>query len=97
MSTLQARFAEDSSCWRRFDALPIQVPDIGNFGLIDADTPEDAYTFTSWRDGSEWQLVFSDEFETEGRTFYSGDDPYWEAVDMHYWVRFIRLVPDDYS
>ncbi|SJL10124.1 related to KRE6-glucan synthase subunit [Armillaria ostoyae] len=62
-----------------------QVPDIGNFGLIDADTPEDAYTFTSWRDGSEWQLVFSDEFETEGRTFYSGDDPYWEAVDMHYW------------
>lgn len=85
MSTLQARFAEDSSCWRRFDALPIQVPDIGNFGLIDADTPEDAYTFTSWRDGSEWQLVFSDEFETEGRTFYSGDDPYWEAVDMHYW------------
>lgn len=62
-----------------------QVPDIGNFGLIDADTPEDAYTFTSWRDGSEWQLVFSDEFETEGRTFYSGDDPYWEAVDLHYW------------
>ncbi|KAK0484903.1 glycoside hydrolase family 16 protein [Armillaria novae-zelandiae] len=62
-----------------------QVPDIGNFGLIDADTPEDAYTFTSWRDGSEWQLVFSDEFETDGRTFYSGDDPYWEAVDLHYW------------
>ncbi|KAK0469296.1 glycoside hydrolase family 16 protein [Desarmillaria tabescens] len=63
-----------------------QVPDIGNFGLIDADTPEDAYTFTSWRDGTEWQLVFSDEFETEGRTFYSGDDPYWEAVDLHYWA-----------
>ncbi|KAG7451540.1 glycoside hydrolase family 16 protein [Guyanagaster necrorhizus] len=62
-----------------------EVPDMGNFGLIDADTPEDAYTFTSWRDGSEWQLVFSDEFETEGRTFYSGDDPYWEAVDLHYW------------
>ncbi len=32
-----------------------------------------------------------------GVRFYSGDDPYWEAVDMHYWVRFIRLVPDDYS
>lgn len=62
---------------------------MGNFGLIDLDTPEDAYTFTSWRDGSEWQLVFSDEFETDGRTFYPGDDPYWEAVDLHYWVRLI--------
>ncbi|KAG7444982.1 glycoside hydrolase family 16 protein [Guyanagaster necrorhizus] len=62
-----------------------QVPEIGNFGLIDLDTPEDAYTFTSWRDSSEWQLVFSDEFETDGRTFYPGDDPYWEAVDLHYW------------
>ncbi|KAK0188685.1 glycoside hydrolase family 16 protein [Armillaria mellea] len=62
-----------------------QVPEMGNFGLIDLDTPEDAYTFTSWRDGSEWQLIFSDEFETDGRTFYPGDDPYWEAVDLHYW------------
>lgn len=31
------------------------------------------------------ELVFSDEFNTDGRSFYSGDDPYWEAVDMHYW------------
>jgi hypothetical protein len=30
-------------------------------------------------------LVFSDEFNTDGRTFYPGDDPYWEAVDLHYW------------
>ena len=34
------------------------------------------------------QLVFSDEFNTDGRTFYPGDDPYWEAEDLHYWVRF---------
>jgi beta-glucanase (GH16 family) len=33
----------------------------------------------------EWTLVFSDEFNTDGRTFYAGDDPYWEAVDLHYW------------
>jgi beta-glucan synthesis-associated protein KRE6 len=32
------------------------------------------------------QLVFSDEFNTDGRSFYPGDDPYWEAVDLHYWV-----------
>ncbi len=34
------------------------------------------------------QLVFSDEFNTDGRTFYPGDDPYWEAENLHYWVRF---------
>ena len=32
------------------------------------------------------QLVFSDEFNKAGRTFYPGDDPYWEAVDLHYWA-----------
>ena len=59
----------------------------GNAGLIDVDTPSDAYTITSFYDDStEMQLVFSDEFNTDGRTFYPGDDPYWEAVDMHYWV-----------
>ncbi|KAF8514413.1 beta-glucan synthesis-associated protein-domain-containing protein [Gautieria morchelliformis] len=29
-------------------------------------------------------LVFSDEFNTEGRSFYPGDDPFWEAVDLWY-------------
>ncbi|KAJ7129426.1 glycoside hydrolase family 16 protein [Mycena epipterygia] len=62
-----------------------QVPSLGNYGLIDLDTPVDAYTFTSLYDGTELQLVFSDEFEADGRTFYDGDDPYWEAVDLHYW------------
>ncbi|KAJ6456683.1 beta-glucan synthesis-associated protein [Mycena sanguinolenta] len=63
-----------------------QVPDIGNWGLIDHDTPKEAYTWPSYHDPSKTlQLVFSDEFETEGRTFYPGDDPYWEAVDLHYW------------
>lgn len=33
----------------------------------------------------EMALVFSDEFNVDGRTFYPGDDPYWEAVDLHYW------------
>lgn len=36
-------------------------------------------------DGHPYNLVFSDEFEVAGRTFYPGDDPYWEAVDLHYW------------
>ncbi|KAF8754670.1 Glycoside hydrolase family 16 protein [Rhizoctonia solani] len=62
-----------------------QVPEMGNFGLIDNDTPESAYYHTSLNDGSEWELVFSDEFNADGRSFYPGDDPYWEAVDLHYW------------
>ncbi|KAF9068692.1 beta-glucan synthesis-associated [Rhodocollybia butyracea] len=54
-----------------------QVPDIGNFGLIDRETPQDAYTLTSYTDGTtEYDLVFSDEFNTDGRTFWPGDDPY---------------------
>ena len=66
-----------------------QIPDIGNFGLIDRDTPIEVYNIPSYKDGREMVLVFSDEFNTDGRTFYPGDDPYWEAVDLHYWVFLI--------
>ncbi|CCO28994.1 Beta-glucan synthesis-associated protein KRE6 AltName: Full=Killer toxin-resistance protein 6 [Rhizoctonia solani AG-1 IB] len=57
----------------------------GFMALIDKDTPKEAYTRKSFDDGSEWDLVFSDEFNVEGRSFYPGDDPYWEATDLHYW------------
>lgn len=63
-----------------------QIPTMtNNYGLIDVDTPTSAHTYTSFADSSQWQLVFSDEFEVEGRTFWPGDDPYWEAVNLHYW------------
>ncbi|KAL2837281.1 beta-1,6 glucan synthetase [Aspergillus pseudoustus] len=52
-------------------------------GLIDPDTPESAHTKLA-ADGKEWQLVFSDEFTQPGRTFYDGDDPYYQAVDIWY-------------
>lgn len=58
---------------------------ISSFGLIDKDTPESAYTHTSLEDGSTFNLVFSDEFNQDGRSFFPGDDPYWEAADLHYW------------
>lgn len=59
---------------------------LGNRGLIDIDTPEDVYFKPSVADPRiQMQLVFSDEFNVEGRTFYPGDDPYWEAADLHYW------------
>ncbi|WVQ73658.1 hypothetical protein IAR50_003238 [Cryptococcus sp. DSM 104548] len=63
-----------------------QVPSItGFFQLIDPETPPEAYAYTSAETGEEWELVFSDEFNQEGRTFNPGDDPFWEAVDLHYW------------
>lgn len=42
------------------------------FALIDSTTPQEAMTYRSMEDGSDWQLVFSDEFNTAGRTFYPG-------------------------
>jgi hypothetical protein len=63
-----------------------QIPDLPNFPrLIDPDTEKQYYTKTA-SDGSTWHLVFSDEFNTDGRTFWPGDDPFWEAVDLHYWL-----------
>lgn len=62
-----------------------QIPDLpGLKRLVDPMTPEDAMS-RKGTDGRTYNLVFSDEFETDGRTFYPGDDPYWEAQDFHYW------------
>lgn len=70
-----------------------QVPALpGNYGLIDRDTPQSAYTTNSYHTGDEMVLVFSDEFNVDGRTFYPGEDPFWEAVDLHYWGTVSRMV-----
>lgn len=51
--------------------------------LIDPDTPSSAATRTGF-DGLPYELVFSDEFNTDNRTFWPGDDPFWEAVNIWY-------------
>ncbi|KAI3406240.2 SKN1 [Candida oxycetoniae] len=51
--------------------------------LVDPDTPEEAMTNVG-QDGRVWKLVFSDEFNAEGRTFYDGDDQFFTAPDLHY-------------
>lgn len=62
-----------------------QIPSLNNLpSLLDIDTPTAAHTKTG-SDGKTYNLVFSDEFTQDGRTFWPGDDPYWEAVDLHYW------------
>jgi hypothetical protein len=54
-----------------------QVPSIpGLPGLVDAHTDQALYTRTGF-DGETYNLVFSDEFNTGGRTFWPGDDPFW--------------------
>ncbi|PWN32148.1 concanavalin A-like lectin/glucanase [Meira miltonrushii] len=63
-----------------------QVPFLVDMpSLIDKDTPQEAYTRLSLDGKKTMKLVFSDEFNKDGRSFYPGDDPFWEAVDLHYW------------
>ena len=77
-------FTQSYSQGMRFTNASGQVPQIRGFrGLIDADTPKTALSRTGF-DGKQWNLVFSDEFNLDGRTFYPGDDPYWTAVSTHY-------------
>ncbi|KAJ9480068.1 Beta-glucan synthesis-associated protein KRE6 [Pseudozyma hubeiensis] len=65
-----------------------QIASIPGFraSLIDPDTPRDALSTLSPDGTKTMKLVFSDEFNTPGRSFYPGDDPFWEASDLHYWA-----------
>ncbi|KAG0367681.1 hypothetical protein BGX24_003135 [Mortierella sp. AD032] len=49
--------------------------------MVDPDTPEEK-KMTVAKDGQPWDLVFSDEFNQDGRGFGLGQDPHWEAVDL---------------
>lgn len=52
---------------------------------IDPDTPKDAYKIRplAFEDGREFDLVFSDEFAVDGRTFRDGEDPRWTALNKN--------------
>ncbi|QIW97937.1 hypothetical protein AMS68_003455 [Peltaster fructicola] len=54
-------------------------------GLIDPDTPASAKTIKG-SSGQELHLAFSDEFNNPNRTFYDGDDAYFQGVDIWYGV-----------
>ena len=50
-----------------------QVPNMpGNWGLIDRETPMEFRTKPDYVNGKTWELVFSDEFNTDNRSFYPG-------------------------
>lgn len=62
-----------------------QIPRLpGMPTLLDPDTPSSAL-YRTGSDGYTYELMFSDEFNTDGRTFWPGDDPFWEADNLHYW------------
>ncbi|KAK0544467.1 beta-glucan synthesis-associated protein [Tilletia horrida] len=72
-----------------------QIPDLNIRQIIDPQTPPNAHTFISAGvdktlkpTNRKFNLVFSDEFNEEGRTFWHGDDPFWEAVDIWYGATF---------
>ncbi|TGZ77243.1 beta-glucan synthesis-associated [Ascodesmis nigricans] len=52
--------------------------------MIDPDTPDYAMTRDSVLGRGKLKLVFSDEFEQDGRTFYPGEDQFWTAPRIHY-------------
>ncbi|RKP08191.1 beta-glucan synthesis-associated [Thamnocephalis sphaerospora] len=62
---------------------------------IDPDTPKEFKT-KKMEDGVEYKLVFSDEFNQDGRNFAPGKDKIWEAVDLHYWQTgdYERYTPE---
>lgn len=68
-----------------------QVPDIpGMPRMIDPDTPDSVFTRTGFDGNDDWELVFSDEFNEDGRTFYEGDDPFWQGESWR--ARTVRAV-----
>jgi hypothetical protein len=49
-------------------------------GWIDPDTEKSSYRVSSQGTGETHDLVFSDEFNVNGRTFGDGNDPRWTAI-----------------
>lgn len=52
---------------------------------VDPDTPEEGLTTKALTldDDREFELVFSDEFNEDGRTFNDGNDPRWTAINKN--------------
>ncbi|CCJ28828.1 unnamed protein product [Pneumocystis jirovecii] len=83
MLYIRRAYDDAHSCPNCIRTLPIDLLDATR-SLIDPDTPLEFYERKS-KDGKIYKIVFSDEFNKNGRTFYPGDDQFWEAVDLHYW------------
>lgn len=79
----QTGMGDDVEAWAYVNDKVHPLLENARTGLIDPDTPASAWTRRGV-DGNTLELVFSDEFNEENRTFYPGDDPYWFAPDIWY-------------
>jgi beta-glucanase (GH16 family) len=79
--------AGSNACALDPNCLSSKIPTLKNLrtGLIDPDTPLSAMSRKD-KDGKTQQLVFSDEFNDDGRTFYPNDDVYFQGMDFWYGV-----------
>ena len=50
-------------------------------GWVDPDTLPKDKVLRSFSDGIKYDLIMSDEFNRDGRTFIDGDDPKWTGID----------------
>jgi beta-glucanase (GH16 family) len=57
-------------------------------GWIDPDTSNEFKFVKSHTDGRKYELVFSDEFNTNGRHFHDGSDPRWTAINKNDYTNF---------
>eukprot|EP00979_Chaetoceros_neogracilis_P013183 scaffold3712_cov234-Chaetoceros_neogracile.AAC.1 len=57
----------------------------GSSGWVDPDTSAifQGTAALTKGDNRQYELVFSDEFETEGRSFADGEDSRWTAIDKN--------------
>ncbi|KAG0343350.1 hypothetical protein BG004_005384, partial [Podila humilis] len=63
------------------DATPNIILSGETGAMIDPETPLEKRTRAAF-DGTQWALVFSDEFNKDGRGFGPGEDPHWEAMNL---------------
>ncbi|KAG5649990.1 hypothetical protein H0H81_001195 [Sphagnurus paluster] len=73
-----------------------QLPLPSVLGVIDQATPQEALSQTG-KDGVEYHLVFSDEFNTDGRSFSRDADPVWETESSQVTTRNGYLVLQSYT
>ena len=61
---------------------------------VDPDTPESHRATDSLysEDSRKYELVFSDEFEQDGRTFNDGNDPRWTALHKNDCEYILHLI-----
>lgn len=52
-----------------------------NGGWVDVDTPWNKQNTKAYEDGYPYHLVFSDEFNVNGRNFHDGNDPRWTSIN----------------